>query len=196
MVLKKQTVWLLTMLSLMIVLSVYYFTPDTNPGDSVAFDESEEANEESAVGEDELETSLEVNEEGEVEGDEEGALSEISGSVSFTEARMQLEETRSKRAEEFTRAAASEDATAEEQVEAHDKSMEILAVSHDEEVLESLIKAEGYQDALVMTHEDQVQILVQADELTKSQAAQIMAMAEDRLGSQSDVSVQIESTVK
>ncbi len=37
MVLKKQTVWLLTMLSLIVVLSVYYVTsPNQIPGDEVA----------------------------------------------------------------------------------------------------------------------------------------------------------------
>ncbi|WP_413379801.1 SpoIIIAH-like family protein [Alkalihalobacillus sp. 1P02AB] len=41
MVLKKQTVWLLTMLSLIVVLSVYYILPGANGGDLAAVDTEE-----------------------------------------------------------------------------------------------------------------------------------------------------------
>ncbi|KGA97905.1 hypothetical protein AJ85_03605 [Alkalihalobacillus alcalophilus ATCC 27647 = CGMCC 1.3604] len=41
MVLKKQTVWLLTMLSLIVVLSVYYILPGANGGDLAAVDTGE-----------------------------------------------------------------------------------------------------------------------------------------------------------
>jgi len=41
MLLKKQTVWLLTMLSLVVVLSVYYVTSPEGTNDNVAFDQSE-----------------------------------------------------------------------------------------------------------------------------------------------------------
>lgn len=42
------------------------------------------------------------------------------------------------------------DATAEEKVEARDKSMAIMTLTQSEETLESLVKAKGYDNVLVV----------------------------------------------
>ena len=47
-VIKKQTVWLLTMLSLVVVLSVYYMTTPENPQSNVALVDNEKQSEKQA----------------------------------------------------------------------------------------------------------------------------------------------------
>lgn len=60
MLLKKQTVWLLTMLSLVVVLSVYYMTTPESPQSNVAVvDQQEENTNKEAVKEDAKEPAKE-----------------------------------------------------------------------------------------------------------------------------------------
>ncbi|RQW20854.1 hypothetical protein EH196_12295 [Bacillus sp. C1-1] len=166
MVLKKQTVWLLTMLSLMLVLGTYY----------VLNDSGEEATSNNIL--DEAEQVLDgMNEE---DANEE-LLSQVSGSDTMTEARLKREEVRLKEAEEVSREAASLETTAEEKVAANDRALEVLAVTDVEEQLEELIKEIGYSDALVQTGENKIEILVEADALSKTEALAIMSLAREEL---------------
>lgn len=180
MALKKQTVWLLTMLSLIIVLSVYYVTSGTTDF--------------AAPGEEEQETGapdqieIELTEDGKVP---EGSL-EVNGqsvAETFAEARISKEEARSKLAEQYRDESASQDASPEEQVAARDKSMEILSLTQSEEQLESLVKAKGYENVLVISEDSKVQIMVDAKELTSAQANDIIMLAKEQLGSANNVSV-------
>lgn len=180
MVLKKQTVWLLTMLSLMLVLGVYY----AYPGNQNAADEGTDpiASEEAGV-------EVEVNEDGTVDDD---MIASLSGNDNYTEARLKLNEARHKEAEQYTREASAEDSSAEEAVAANDKSIEILAVGDNEQMLESLLRADGYNDALVMSEADSVQIMVQAESLSKAEANSIMQLAKEHLQTTADISVHLD----
>ncbi|KHF39544.1 SpoIIIAH-like family protein [Halalkalibacter okhensis] len=196
MVLKKQTVWLLTMLSLIIVLSVYYVqSPGPVPGEEVAFDELQEDSEmdlEEMVDGDANEVVVNVAEEldeAEAEETESGVISSISTNEAFATIRMELQASRDRMAEEYTQIVASQDASAEMKSQAHDKSIELQRLSQKEHQLETLIVAKGFEDVLVMAEEDQVRVIVQTEELSREQANEILSMTYDHLGSNNTVTV-------
>ncbi|MCM3762748.1 SpoIIIAH-like family protein [Alkalihalobacillus oceani] len=207
MVLKKQTVWLLTMLSLIVVLSVYYVTsPNQIPGDEVAYVGDEETGEmtlEQMPHEDQgsvvdmeeelAEAMEEASEEGEAAGNEEEAASETlsnaAGNDTFSTIRMDLQASRDRMAEELTQIVASADTSALMKSEAHDKRLELQRLAQNEATLETLIKAKGYEDVLVMTEEDRVRVIVQTDELSRAEANEIYHMTFDQLGAGMDVAV-------
>ncbi|MBM0067662.1 SpoIIIAH-like family protein [Alkalicoccobacillus gibsonii] len=185
MALKKQTVWLLTMLSLIIVLSVYYVSSGNT---NLALTDDEPATEENAASDGENQIEVQVTQDGEVEG-----ILEVTGEDNvanyFTEARMQVVESRAKLAEQYMETSAAPDATAEEKVEARDKSMEIMNLTQNEETLESLLKTKGYENVLVISEESKVQVMVDADELTSAEANDIILLAKEQLGQANNVSV-------
>ncbi|MDE5412250.1 SpoIIIAH-like family protein [Alkalihalobacterium chitinilyticum] len=194
MVLKKQTVWLLTMLSLIVVLSVYYMTSQPqNTTDLAYMDEDMEGIEEMMgeedagqvsvnIEEDEMEEMMtEGNEEGEGEV-EDGMISAINSDEFFTEIRLDREVSRSKMLQEYTNIIAEADVPAQVKVEALEKQNNLLALEQKENLLETLIRSKGYKDVLVLTEEEQVKIIVKADELSKEQANEILLMANEQLG--------------
>ncbi|GAE24599.1 stage III sporulation protein AH [Halalkalibacter wakoensis JCM 9140] len=205
MVLKKQTVWLLTMLSLIIVLSVYYVqSPGPVPGEEVAFDEIQEETEmnleELAEG-DANEVVVNIAEELEeaeaeegLEETESGVISSISTNEAFATIRMELQASRDRMAEEYTQIVASSDVSAELKSEAHDKSIELQRLAQKESQLETLIMAKGFEDALVMAEDDQVRVIVQTEELSREQANEILSMTYDHLGSNNTVTVAHQAT--
>ncbi|MDV2685143.1 SpoIIIAH-like family protein [Alkalihalophilus lindianensis] len=193
MVLKKQTVWLLTMLSLIVVLSAYYLMTPGQTTVDVAFVEDQEVSEgqqETGDSEDVVVNVVEefetVDEAGEDIGTE---VNSMSGSEFFATMRMELQENRDRMAEEYTKVRAASDVPADKVVEAHEKSMELLALSQQESMLETLIKTKGFNDVLVMSEGQEVKVIVQAEELTGAQTVEIMDMVTDQLGNGKSVVV-------
>ncbi|WP_175615227.1 SpoIIIAH-like family protein [Piscibacillus halophilus] len=203
MVLKKQTVWLITMLSLLIVLSVFYMTSPNDVEVVGPADDEENQNEETEETQGELPldeenqndeegTDDEKGTEGEEEGTEgEGAESEgseldVSGMTVdelFATTRLEKEDTRSELKEQWKSVLASSDSSAEEKNEAMEKIHEIETAAQKESKLENTIQYEkDYRDVLVQKEEDVVTITVIADELSKTEANQIMQMARDEFG--------------
>ncbi|WP_216829438.1 SpoIIIAH-like family protein [Alkalihalobacterium elongatum] len=194
MVLKKQTVWLLTMLSLIVVLSVYYMTSQPqNTTDLAYMDEEMEGIEELMGEEDAGQVSVNIEEDemeemmtegnNEDEGEvEEGMISAINSDEFFTEIRLDREVSRSKMLQEYTNIIAEADVPAQVKVEALEKQNNLLALEQKENLLETLIRSKGYKDVLVLSEEEQVKIIVKADELTKEQANEILLMANEQLG--------------
>jgi stage III sporulation protein AH len=196
MVLKKQTVWLLTMLSLIIVLSVYYVqSPGPAPGEEIAFVEGQEEAmnmEEMAEGDADVVVNIaeELDEEdANIEETESGVISNISTNEAFETIRMELQASRDRMAEEYTNIRASADVSAEMKVEAHDKSIELQRLAQKEHQLETLIIAKGYEDALVLAEDDQVRVIVQTEELPREQANEILSLIYDHLGQNNNVTV-------
>ncbi|WP_332697964.1 SpoIIIAH-like family protein [Halalkalibacter lacteus] len=197
MVLKKQTVWLLTMLSLIIVLSVYYVqSPGPVPGEEIAF--VDEGQEEEGMGMEEMtedganEVVVKIAEEldeADAEESESGVISSISTNEAFATIRMELQASRDRMAEEYTNVRASADVPAEMKVQAHDKSIALQRLSQKESQLETLIIAKGYEDALVMAEDDQVRVIVQTEELPREQANEILSLVYDHLGQSNTVTV-------
>ncbi|MYL33519.1 SpoIIIAH-like family protein [Pontibacillus yanchengensis] len=182
--LKKQTVWLLTMLSLMIVLSVYYMTSPSEDQVALLYDE-EEKNEEEAASEG---TNSEgtMSEDGVVEtkGEEKGNVtSSVASDEIFTAMRMQIEDSRSKTKEELKDIMASGQMSASEVESVVSEIRQLEELSTKEKILEQSIQAKAeYPDVLVRAEESKVYVTVKANELSNSETVQIMDMVQEEFG--------------
>ncbi len=117
---KKQTVWLLTMLSLIIVLSVYYiFSPDR---EDLAFKNDD--------GQEEQMNTDEVTEDVDVD------ITNASNDELFTTIRMDIEDERSRTKDRFKAIVASSEATSEEKNEALNSIEQIEQTTSKEFILE------------------------------------------------------------
>ena len=176
--LKKQTVWLLTMVSLVVVLSVYYIvTPEMQ---STNFSLIQKGDDQT------------VAKEGGEEQTNEQASEETALDV-FTDLRMQLEDIRSKAREELEAVAANGSASAEEKSKAIDDMAKMTETSEQEAVLETLLKTDEsieVYDAFVQTSDNQIKITIAAKESTPALADQVIQMAYKELGHQ-PISVEI-----
>ncbi|MFD0132316.1 stage III sporulation ratchet engulfment protein SpoIIIAH, partial [Bacillus subtilis] len=196
--LKKQTVWLLTMLSLVVVLSVYYImSPESKnavqmQSEKSASDSEEVATEKAPAKQDTKEKSGTETEKGKEDGTkgtkDSSADKETSAEASekgtvvtetadddlFTTYRLDLEDARSKEREELNAIVSSDDATAKEKSEAYDKMTALSEVEGTEKQLETLIKTQGYEDALVNAEGDKINITVKSDKHSKSKATAII----------------------
>ncbi|KJJ40657.1 stage III sporulation ratchet engulfment protein SpoIIIAH [Bacillus cabrialesii] len=214
--LKKQTVWLLTMLSLVVVLSVYYImSPESKnavqmKSEKSASDSGEVATEKAPAKQDtkeksgtESETEKEdgtkgtkdssADKETSAEASEKGTVvTETADDDLFTTYRLDLEDARSKEREELNAIVSSDDATAKEKSEAYDKMTALSEVEGTEKQLETLIKTQGYEDALVNAEGDKINITVKADKHSKSKATAIIDLVAKEIKTMKDVAVTFE----
>lgn len=181
MLLKKQTVWLLTMLSLVVVLSVYYITSPEQRGQNLANlqenvdkEENEAANTEKAS------------------DDESAIITNASEDEIFTALRLQLNEERDKRKEELTIRMGSTDLPAEEISAAKDEYNKLDEIAQKEEMLETLIKAMNYEDVLVRADGPTVLVTVKAKELSRSAANDIIREVTNEIGDLQLVTVEFQ----
>lgn len=170
---KKQTIWLLTMLSLVVVLSVYYVTtPDqiktagymnmtsnkeSNPLDSTPNDTSKT---------DKNSQTANV-----------GSNDEV-----FLKQRMEQEDQRSQLIDEYKATVASATSTAEEKSVANAKMTELMQLNALETDVETMIKEAGYKDALVRANNSEVQVDVKSSKPSRKAANDIIQMTRSVLG--------------
>ncbi|AOZ90732.1 stage III sporulation protein AH [Bacillus xiamenensis] len=201
--LKKQTVWLLTMLSLVVVLSVYYIMSPQGENAVTVEDTKSKGMEEKKTetekgtekGAGDKSTDKETNakqEDVETSGEEGKAVSEQTDDELFTTYRLELEDKRSKQREEFNEIVSSDDATAQEKSEAYDQMTALSEAEGTERQLETLIKTKGYKDALVSAEGDKVSITVRSDKKSKSQAADIIDLVTKEMRGLDNVAVTFE----
>ncbi|SES82835.1 stage III sporulation protein AH [Oceanobacillus limi] len=174
--LKKQTVWLLTMLSLMIVLSVYYMTSPDN--DDLAYiDTGQEATE------NETEEATSDSADTTTEETEVGDITNMGKDELFTTIRMDLQDERSARMSRLEEIVASSSASTEEKNKALEDIDVIEQISTKETIIEESILANAeYQDVLVRNDGDVVHVHVRADELSETETVNIMRMVHDEFG--------------
>lgn len=174
--LKKQTIWLLTMLSLMVVLSVFYMTSDTD--DLAYIDEGKDATEETAQTDAQDESDVEVND-----------VTNLGEDELFTTIRMSLQDERSMKKDRLNEVVASSSASSEEKNNALDDINMLDEMATKESILEESILAEDqYQDVLVRSDEEVIHVYVKVDELSNKEANNIMQMVKDEFG---DVKVDV-----
>lgn len=186
MLLKKQTVWLLTMLSLVVVLSVYYITsPEQAQDNLTAVEEKQDE-----------QIQKEATEDGAAEGaadtepnDENTVISGVASDEKFEALRLQLDDQRNEMKEEYQDMVASTDLPAEQRNDAYEKMKELDDIAQKEGVLETLIKTMGYEDALVRADGEKVRITVKAQEHSRAEANEIIQMVRTELGSLQAVAV-------
>ncbi|WP_160721591.1 SpoIIIAH-like family protein [Bacillus sp. USDA818B3_A] len=152
MLLKKQTVWLLTMLSLVVVLSVYYITsPEQKVNDLTAVQQKAK---DQNTGKSKTETTKVK--------DDNTVVSSVAGDVAFEELRMQLEDLRSEQQEDLTSQLASTDLSPDEKSKVKDQMDRLNQIAQSEELLETFIKTMGYEDVLVRADGSKVIVTVKA----------------------------------
>lgn len=190
MLLKKQTVWLLTMLSLVVVLSVYYITSP----------EQKNSNELTAVQQkakdqmDQKETTSKSNASTKTEAkDEKTIISQVAGDDEFEALRIKLEDERSQMKEDLTAVLASTDLPADERSKAMDQMNELNKTAQKEEILETLIKTMGYEDALVRADGSQVRVTVKSKKKPSATAANdIIQQVKKEIGDTNYVAVEFQ----
>jgi stage III sporulation protein AH len=197
--LKKQTVWLLTMLSLVVVLSVYYITSPEGTQEDYAFEPTDSKKESAVTSTEEKQVSSKdtaAEEKGNVkveEADDGTVISQISSDELFTALRMEIEEERSKLIDEYKAILASSDVTAEEKSKVVDKMHQISEVAQKEKVLETLIKSKGYEDALVRADGNKVKITVKAKKHSPAAANEIIQLVRTELNDLKNVAVEFQT---
>lgn len=176
MLLKKQTVWLLTMLSLVVVLSVYYVTSPEQKGSDLAGMEEKAAGEMEAV----------ESEDGKA------IITNTASDEMFENLRLQLDDERSRMKEDLQEVLGQTDLPAEERMKAKDQIDELNEIAQKEAMLETLIRAMDYEDVLVRADGKKVQITVKAKDHSPAAANNIIQEVRNEIGKLEAVAVEFQ----
>ncbi|MEI5944345.1 SpoIIIAH-like family protein [Bacillus albus] len=222
--LKKQTVWLLTMLSLVVVLSVYYVTtPDKMNTASPATGEKigqekqgtdkavtneapketpkkETTNMETSNKETNKETDKKKNANKETSNKEtskkDANVTVQSSDENFTALRMQMEDQRSEQKARLQEVMNSAKSSATEKSKAKDNFDAITTMETKQELLETVIKSQGgYKDALVRADGTDIRVTVKAAKHSQKEANKIIQLVRSEGGSK-DVGVKFDPPTK
>src|SRR5690625_4871563 len=174
--LKKQTVWLLTMLSLMVVLSVYYIMSDKEDLAYINTDED--------FNQFDVEDVNETTDMTEADSTEIENISTLGMSELFATLRMEIEDERSLKKERLQEIIASSDSTTIDVNEAMNEISAIETVTTKEKILQETILTayDHYEDVLVRADEDKVHVHVITEQLPRKEAVHIMQIVRDELG--------------
>ncbi|GAA0350968.1 SpoIIIAH-like family protein [Bacillus horti] len=166
MVLKRQTIWLLTMLSLMVVLSAYYLFNN----DPVAM-----------VDEDEIELDMSLESLGDIASDADFEFIQSEDPLDFIIA-MQYEKevNRAMLKTEYDDVIKS-NASVESIAEAMTNKETLEDVAEAEYIIENTLRAEGYEEAVVVADSDYVDVVVRSDSLEPKQVLQIIDIVAEEL---------------
>lgn len=183
----KQTVWLVTMLTLMVVLSAYYIvTGPVEPADQVTLDHKNPEGNESGIQVDTEDGDSDEKVKGLEKKDkknEDKETSANSGSDYFVGYQLQRSSLRSKMTEEYMKVLTNPDASKQELKEAQSKIDDLMKVDKTESVMEDLIREEGFRDVVVITNDDHfVDVIVQSENLTKKQVVKLIGMVKKQMG--------------
>lgn len=167
--LKKQTVWLLTMLSLIVVLSVYALSAPDKPASSL--------------------TNQSKNQSQATAGKNGAAVTTSAADNKLGQIELDKADERSQLQKKYEGVIASQKSTAEQVSAAYDNMESMKTLANAEMMLEDVIQSKGYKNAVVKTAGSQVQIYVDAKNLTDQQANGIIRLANEYLGAGRVVSV-------
>ncbi|PES80097.1 stage III sporulation protein AH [Bacillus cereus] len=217
--LKKQTVWLLTMLSLVVVLSVYYVTtpekmntaaPATGEkmgqekqgADKAVTKETtkETTNKETTKESISKETTNKETDKKENDKKEtskkEASVTVQSSDENFTALRMQMEDQRSVEKEKLQNVMKSSKSSAEEKSKAKDNLDAITTMETKQQLLETVIKSQGgYKDALVRADGTDIKVTVKSAKHSQKEANKIIQLVRSE-GGPKDVGVKFDPSVK
>ena len=187
MLLKKQTVWLLTMLSLVIILSVYYVTTPVETQNQLANTSGEEKESGNAVDGGVDGTESEPNK---TETTKDGDETSVNDSdSSFESLRMEITDERNQMIEDLTIMVSNTDLSAEERNEANEEIKSIRKLKETEELLETLIKSMNYDEALVQVDGNLVKVTVKTEKMSTAKANEIIRLVNDEVASVQNVTV-------
>ncbi|TCJ85853.1 UNVERIFIED_ORG: stage III sporulation protein AH [Bacillus cereus] len=217
--LKKQTVWLLTMLSLVVVLSVYYVTtPDkmntASPATGEKIGQEKQGTDKAVTNEAPKETpkkettsketsNKETNKEKDKKESANKETSKKDANVTvqssdenFTALRMQMEDQRSEEKSRLQEVMNSAKSSATEKSKAKDNFDAITTMETKQELLETVIKSQGgYKDALVRADGTDIRVTVKAAKHSQKEANKIIQLVRSEGGSK-DVGVKFDPPAK
>lgn len=201
MLLKKQTVWLLTMLSLVVVLSVYYLTsPESmkntatteqqqnNEPDENMVIEEEESDAETTTNSNAKDISSTDSKATETTGSE-ASVKITSGDDEFETLRMQMDDERAKLSEELMTKVGNTDLTTEEINKAYEAVEKLSETKVTENILEGMIVSMNYDAALVRVDGDNVKVTVRAKEHSRADANKIIRLVREEVEQANDINV-------
>jgi stage III sporulation protein AH len=165
----RQTVWLVTMLTLMVALSAYYII--TGPVEPLG----------------PLAENKEMLQEGKTEVETKAVTQPVSKKESatseyFVYQNLQRQTMREKMLEENYLVLADTKASKEKLEEAQKQINDLAKLDKMEEVMENLLRKDGFQDAVVLQDDNRVDITVQASKLTNTQVVKMIDLAKKQLG--------------
>lgn len=195
MVVRKQTVWLLTMLAVMVVLSGYYLVngPDEQ---TPAWGESSEQDPLAGVEVETRQTDQPAPDAAPVKGtpDSDPPSAEGVGGAegdsplfanavneTFQSIKLNREAMMEKQKDEQMEIMVNPDASPQAMVEARARYEELSALQNNILTLEEMLKADGYKDAVVFAQRDSVKVVVQAEKLDRKQVIDIIALTKQHL---------------
>lgn len=170
----RQTVWLVTMLTLMVVLSAYYIvTGPVQPANHEVVKLTKPGNIDVSVkAVDQPANSTTTNRE----------ISNLKGSNEyFVGYQLQRHALRQKLTEEWENILANPDSSKVQLAEAQTKIDGLLKVDKRESVLEELIRKEGFADAVVVSNDSHIDVVVQTKDLTRAQAVKLIGLVKDQM---------------
>jgi stage III sporulation protein AH len=182
---QRQTTWMVSILTLMVVLSAYYLmTGDVGQMQAVTSDKNE-----GQVQTETVDYTQQTKSEGEA-----GATTQTEGAGAtdqtfmsnqssdfFISYKMQRDNLRSMQAEKYMDIISdSQNSKAEEIVEAQTKLEELQSLEYTEKVIEELLAAD-YGDAVVMTQNDHVKVVVQAESLSNNEVVKILNLVTEQM---------------
>ncbi|MCO7176593.1 SpoIIIAH-like family protein [Sporolactobacillus kofuensis] len=168
---KKQTVWLLTMLSLIVVLSVYALS---TPGNS-----SDQASSSTAGKSKSVATDVKNNK----------SVKASAVETKLADIELSKDDERASLEKKYESVIASGKSSAKEVSAAYDKMASLKTLADNETMLEDVIQSKGYKNSVVKTSGTQVQIYVDSKKLTDKQANQLIQLTNEYLGTGRIVSV-------
>lgn len=170
----KQTVWLVTMLSVMVVLSAYYIvTGPVEPADQVAQTAKEKQGD--------IKVDIKRVDEPSSSGQKSAEVLENQSNDFFVGYQLQRSTLRQKMVEEYMQVLTNPEAPEKEVEEANQKIQQLMKIDNQETVLEELIRKEGYQDAVVITNLPHVDVIVQSEKLDKKQVVKLISLVRQHL---------------
>ncbi|XZF74680.1 SpoIIIAH-like family protein [Bacillus sp. AL-1R] len=179
---KKQTIWLLTMLSLVVVLSVYYVTTPDNLKTTSFMNMNTNTNTDSLDSTPKDTKKTDANTATSKHNDKETTSQENSTSEVFLKQRMEQEDQRSQLIDEYKATVDSATASAQEKSEAFTNMNELQKLTALESDVEAMIKEAGYKDALVRSDKDEVKVDVTSAKPSRKAANDIIQMTRSVLG--------------
>lgn len=111
---------------------------------------------------------------------------EATNASFFADYRTSRVTTRNQEIDYLNAIIASETATTESKKVAEDKKMELVKTMESELVMEGLIKAAGFSEALVTSTSSNINVIVQSSNLESAQVSQIVAIIKEQTGKDID----------
>jgi len=203
MVLRKQTVWLLTMLAVMVVLSGYYLVKGPNDQMPALSEENFRQDQVSGVELETKEADQPAPDAAPVEGKsgltdapatnasdtsntadntstDSITVSDTPSDV-FTGYKMKRDAMLEQQKDEQMAIMTNPDASPQAVAEAKAKHEELSTVQQATLTLEEMLKASGYKDAVVSVQNDKVTVIVQKEKLEANEVVEIIAQVKQHL---------------